>query len=156
MKTKSWSCFFVLPPESTEHGSENVTFDPNPGGVIFKVIPLGNISRTSYQVGIVANQSFSSQFYCTMCNDHICSSYSHGVNISVIPKKEVEPTLAPKLISSVGSVPLGHPFTLTCSLSNAFSPQNKSYLVVFYNSRDALLARYEVDGKKGDSNSPLK
>lgn len=134
--------------ETTKFGKENVTFEHFPSEIFSNVFSLKSTSKTFYQVGVVANQSFNLQYSCVMCNHSTCWPYSDKVNISVIPKV-VEPIFAPKIESGFFTPIIDTPFPLSCSLINSFfSPQNKSYLVVFYNSRDSLLARYEVDGKK--------
>ncbi len=102
-------------------------------------------SNTFEIIVTTTKKTFSAQFYCFAQYNLVDSAYSNKVPITTLPLPP------PTLISSVNHVPLHYPFTLTCSLSSQFNPNNGAYQVAFLNSRDGLLADYKIDGTTNKS-----
>lgn len=101
-----------------------------------------NFNATTFAIDLTPKTAFVDTFSCNAQNiTHVCSG--NEINVSAI-------NLTPILKSNVNAVHLrGSPFSLTCSLPlSTFTivPQNQTYSVFFYSSRDGRLAVYDVDG----------
>ncbi|KAH9402923.1 hypothetical protein TYRP_015687, partial [Tyrophagus putrescentiae] len=98
------------------------------------------VTSNTFEISITTTKkTFSAQFYCQAVYNGLASDFSNHVPITTTIFSP------PTLISSVSHVPLHHPFTLTCSLPSQFNPNSSAYQVAFLNSRDGLIADYEID-----------
>ncbi len=101
-----------------------------------------NSSYSAYKIVITPKAEFNATFFCKAWYKKSLMAVS---NETTPPLSVILPP--PKLASNVSQVVPGHPFTLTCSLGDHFEHQ-QAYSVKYFNSRNGLLATYEVDGKQ--------
>ncbi|KAH9401402.1 hypothetical protein TYRP_016787, partial [Tyrophagus putrescentiae] len=109
---------------------------------IASILPVSSataISNVFEFIITTTKNATSAQFGCWAWYNNLGSDLKY-VNITVI---SLPP---PILTSSVRKVQVNYRFTLTCSLPSQFDPTDSTYQVAFFNSRDGLLADYEVEG----------
>lgn len=108
---------------------------------IASILPVSSataISNVFEFIITTTKNATSAQFGCWAWYNNLGSDLKY-VNITVI---SLPP---PILTSSVRKVQVNYRFTLTCSLPSQFDPTDSTYQVAFFNSRDGLLADYEVE-----------
>ena len=134
------------------------------------VLPLENSTAFPvFEISITPRIAFKTEFYCSAVynNAHNYSNYipmtaaggpslwtatpplppPHATTVSPPPSPSSPPQLV--LTSNVSHIQTNRPFAVTCSVAK-FNAVGKRYLINYYNSRDGLLASYEVDGKSND------
>lgn len=99
---------------------------------------------TSFEIEITPKVIFSTQFYCQV---KVEGSSTKNYTKTLITVTEAPPVpRPPTLNSSVKTLQLNQPFTLTCLLQpNTQLPSGRSYSVSFYSSQDGQIAIYDVD-----------
>lgn len=110
------------------------------------IATVESLSNTfpTFEVSITPNKAFVTQYYCLV--------YFYANNTYLPPSNKAlvsaitDPQLPQiNLISSVSTVYLNEPFTLTCTVNN-FNVTDKNYTVAYYSNKNGLLATYKVDG----------
>lgn len=117
-----------------------------------RVQPLGHTFPT-YEISVTPRSLFATDFNCYWSYNGTSSFNSNNVHLTVTadpsppttPTPSALPTIT--LTSNESTVHLGEPFAVTCTIVN-FAPGGKKYQVNYFNTRNGLLAGYEVDGRK--------
>lgn len=117
------------------------SLDDNQKRYIQSVAKQENSSYSAYKIVITPKAEFNATFFCKAWYKKSLMAVS---NETTPPLSVILPP--PKLASNVSQVVPGHPFTLTCSLGDHFEHQ-QAYSVKYFNSRNGLLATYEVDAQ---------